>query len=64
MEQQKSDHMKWKFRPPPRGLARDKLQQCSETRAGDTCALGDLCDEAHSAEELEEWLLRWGETHR
>ena len=55
---------RWKYRPPPRGLARDSLQLCGPTRAGDTCHVGELCDEAHSQEELEEWRERWAERHR
>jgi len=55
---------KWKFRPPPRGVSRDQLILCPVTGAGNTCSLGDHCDEAHSAEELQEWKFRWGETHR
>ena len=55
---------RWKYRPPPRGVTRDSLQLCSVTRAGDTCHVGELCDEAHSPEELEEWRERWAERHR
>jgi len=58
------DSVKWKFRPPPRGVARENLRECSVTRAGDTCSLGDHCDEAHCLEELQEWRIRWGEMHR
>ena len=55
---------RWKYRPPPRGVTRDSLQLCSVTHAGDTCHVGELCDEAHCQEELEEWRERWAGRHR
>ena len=51
---------KWKFRPPPRGVARDALKMCQE--AG-RCRMQENCVEAHTLEELEEWVERWGEGH-
>ena len=56
--------VKWKFRPPPRGVEREKLRECDAARVGDTCRHGDNCDEAHSLDELQEWRLRWGERHK
>ena len=55
---------KWKFRPPPRGVAKENLRRCKVKAAEDCCQLGDLCDEAHSEQELEEWQVRWEEDHR
>ena len=54
---------KWKFRPPPRGVVRENLKLCPVVGGGN-CTLGELCDEAHSQEELVEWRERWGEDHR
>ena len=51
---------KWKFRPPPRGVARDALKLCQE--AG-RCRMQENCVEAHTSEELQEWVERWGEGH-
>ena len=56
--------VRWKFRPPPRGLAREQLRLCGVAGGGDTCGLGEHCDEAHGEEELREWRTRWGEMHR
>ena len=53
---------KWKFRPPPRGVARDALKLCQEA-GSDRCRMQENCVEAHSLEELEEWVERWGEGH-
>ena len=55
---------KWKFRPPPRGVAKENLRRCKVKVAEDCCQLGDLCDEAHSDQELQEWQVRWEEDHR
>ena len=55
---------KWKFRPPPRGLVKENLRMCRLNEAEDCCQLGDLCDEAHSQQELQEWRTRWEEDHR
>ena len=55
---------KWKFRPPPRGVERENLRRCKVDFTVECCQLGDLCDEAHSDLELEEWQLRWEEDHR
>ena len=57
---------KWKFRPPPRGVVRENLKVCkARTGTGEECCeLGDHCDEAHSQEELQEWLVRWDQQHR
>ena len=55
---------KWKFRPPPRGVAKENLRRCKVNVAEECCQLGDLCDEAHSDQELQEWQLRWEEDHR
>ena len=56
--------VRWKYRPPPRGVDPDRLRECDVTRAGDTCQHGDTCDEAHGLEELQEWKIRWSERHR
>ena len=53
---------KWKFRPPPRGVARDALKLCQEA-GGERSRMQENCVEAHSLEELEEWVERWGEGH-
>ena len=53
---------KWKFRPPPRGVARDALKLCQEGASGQ-CKMQENCVEAHTLEELEEWGERWGEGH-
>ena len=55
---------KWKFRPPPRGVAKENLRRCQVNQAEESCQLGDLCDEAHSELELQEWQIRWEEDHR
>ena len=55
---------KWKFRPPPRGVAKENLRRCKVKVAEELCQLGDLCDEAHSDQELQEWQVRWEEDHR
>ena len=55
---------KWKFRPPPRGVARDALKLCQEaTEGAGRCRMQENCVEAHTLEELEEWGERWGEGH-
>ena len=57
---------KWKFRPPPRGVDRESLRLCPARaggEGGDWCQLAELCHEAHSRQELAEWLERWGEDH-
>ena len=55
---------KWKFRPPPRGVVKENLRMCKVSLAEECCQLGDLCDEAHSQQELQEWQRRWEEDHR
>ena len=52
---------KWKFRPPPRGVARDALKLCQE--GVNQCKMQENCVEAHTLDELEEWVERWGEGH-
>ena len=55
---------KWKFRPPPMGVAKGALKLCQEAREGaGQCRMKENCIEAHSLEELDEWGLRWGEGH-
>ena len=57
---------KWKFRPPPRGVAKEALKLCQEVGEGSTgvCEMQENCVLAHSLEELEEWGERWGEGHK
>ena len=57
---------KWKFRPPPRGVAKEALKLCQEVGEGSTgvCEMQENCVQAHSLEELEEWGERWGEGHK
>ena len=51
---------KWKFRPPPRGVAKEALKLCQEVGEGSTgvCEMQENCVQAHSLEELEEWSER------
>jgi len=56
--------VKWKFRPPPRGVTRENLVMCEVQEQGGTCRMGEHCAEAHSKEELDEWGERWEELHK
>lgn len=48
----------WKHRPPPRGVPADKLSVCQNHHIYGLCRLGSQCCEAHSEDELAEWLER------
>ena len=53
--------VKWKFRPPPRGVPKENLKLCETHENGSTCRMAEHCVEAHGNEELEEWRERWEE---
>nr|XP_037287295.1 probable helicase with zinc finger domain [Rhipicephalus microplus]XP_037287296.1 probable helicase with zinc finger domain [Rhipicephalus microplus] len=48
----------WKHRPPPRGIPADELSICQNHHLYGQCRLGSQCCEAHSEDELAEWLER------
>ena len=56
--------VKWKFRPPPRGIPKENMKLCSTHSSGITCRIGEHCAEAHGDGELSEWRERWDERHK
>uniref|UniRef100_A0A8D8U4A8 Probable helicase with zinc finger domain n=1 Tax=Cacopsylla melanoneura TaxID=428564 RepID=A0A8D8U4A8_9HEMI len=51
----------WKWRPPPRGFTADNYSLCEWFEEGgeSACRYGAQCVEAHGAEELQEWRMRF-----
>jgi len=56
--------VKWKFRPPPRGVPKENLKLCETHENEGTCRMAEHCAEAHGSEELDEWGERWEERHK
>ena len=56
--------VKWKFRPPPRGVTKENLKLCDLFEKSESCRMAEHCIEAHGQEELEEWQKQWEERHK